>query len=185
MKKLILILFFICGVCEADELTNKTFKLLNAQRKSHGLNVLTWNDKLEQAAKSQSDWMSQVGVMTHVRGKQPPSSLYELKNSLYHPVDRIIKTGYYPIEKIYSIRPDGYTANPNADNFWGEIIAHGKPGSGSNRNYPYRTDILVKGWMNSPGHKAQILKIGLEEMAVAYTSSPNGDVFWCVIFGKK
>jgi uncharacterized protein YkwD len=183
MKKIIFAFLLLFNVAFADSPVEKTFNKINQYRKSNGLNVLTWNDKLEKAAKSQTDWMSNVGVMIHTRGNKP-ASLYELQNAEHHPVDRIIKSGYYSFEKIYTVHPNGAQTTPNADDFWGEIIAHGKPGTGSNRNYPFRTDILVNGWINSPGHKAQMLKPGMQEMAVAYTVSRNGDVFWCVVFAK-
>ena len=177
-----LLLFFASNICLSQNPIEKTFELINYNRKINGLNSLVWNDKLEKAAKSHSNWMAQVGMMVHLRGNKP-ASFFELQNAEHHPVDRIIKAGYYPIEKIYKFSPNQVNSIENADDFWGEIIAHGKPGG--NRSYPYRSDIVVDGWMKSPGHKAQILKPTIEEMAVALTATPNGDVFWCVVFGKQ
>lgn len=164
----------------------KTFYAINYQRKIHNLNELKWNEKLAKAAKNHSDWMARVGKMVHLRGKEP-TSFEELKNGEHHPVNRIIKSGYYPFEKIYNVKyhSNGVSVNSfeDANDYWGEIIAHGRPGK--NKFYPYNVDIAVGGWMRSPGHKAQILKPSFKEMGVSITSTPKGEVFWCVTFGKK
>lgn len=184
---LFLFFAFFSTFCFAQTpLEQKTFEMINYQRKINNLKELKWNDKLAKAAKNHSIWMAKVGRMEHVRG-QEPSSFQELKNSENHPINRIIKSGYHSFEDVYNLEfyPGGVrvTSKPNIDNYWGEIIAHGRPGS--NKSYPYRVDIAVGGWMKSPGHKAQILKSSFEEMGVSIIPNPRGEVFWCVAFGKK
>lgn len=184
-----LFFIFVCfsSACMAQNpIEQKTFFMINYQRKINNLNELKWNDKLAEAAKNHSNWMAKVGRMVHMRDGEP-SSFEQLKNGEHHPVNRIIKSGYYPFEKIYNINyfsgGVGVKSKDDADDYWGEIIAYGRPGA--DKSYPYRVDIAVGGWMNSPGHKAQILKPSFQEMGVAITPTPRGEVYWCVTFGKR
>jgi uncharacterized protein YkwD len=40
----------------------------------------------------------------------------------------------------------------------------------------------VKDWMNSPGHRANMLNGGYSRIGAAAYTSPRGAVFWCVQF---
>jgi uncharacterized protein YkwD len=187
MRILFLFILLFSSNCFAQTpLEKQTFDMINHQRKLNNLNYLKWNEKLAKAAKNHSIWMAKVGRMEHTRG-QSPKSFEDFKKSENHPVDRIIKSGYYSIDKIYNIKysPTGVSVNTvsNVDDYWGEIIAHGRPGA--DKSYPYRADIAVGGWMRSPGHKAQILKPSFQEMGVSITPNSRGEVFWCVAFGKR
>lgn len=190
MKKIFLALICFCFASCAysqDVIIKQTFYLINQNRKLNNLNELYWNDDLAKAAKFHSNWMAKVGIMTHLQGEEP-KGFVEFQNSTHHPVNRLIKFGYYPAEKVFHINhsDSGVQVQSRHDinDFWGEIIAHGK--SDFDRNYPYRADICVNGWMNSPGHKAQILRPSFREMGIAITTANNGrEVFWCVNFGCK
>jgi uncharacterized protein YkwD len=183
----VLFAFLFSNVSQAqNNIIEQTFEMINYQRKLNNLNTLEWNEKLAKAAKNHSNWMAKVGTMTHTRG-EVPSDFLQFKNCEQHPVNRIIKSGYYPFERVYQVdflsNKVNVKSRPDVNDIWGEIIAHGKPGR--DKTYPYRPDIAVGGWMRSPGHKAQILKPSFEEMGVAITPSPSGEVFWCVTFGKR
>lgn len=41
----------------------------------------------------------------------------------------------------------------------------------------------VNGWMNSPGHRANILNAGLTEMGAAMARSAKGEPYWIQVFG--
>ena len=42
---------------------------------------------------------------------------------------------------------------------------------------------VVTGWMNSPGHRANILNAGLTEIGTAMVRSAKGEPYWIQVFG--
>ena len=54
----------------------------------------------------------------------------------------------------------------------GENIAMGQRSSGE----------VLTAWMNSSGHRANILNPGYRRIGVAAYSTPNGTIFWCQQF---
>lgn len=44
---------------------------------------------------------------------------------------------------------------------------------------------VMKTWMNSSGHKRNILNGSLTDIGCGMSLSPNGRPYWCVCFGKK
>jgi uncharacterized protein YkwD len=79
--------------------------------------------------------------------------------------------------------PTGVVAQtkPDANDHVGEIIAAGwkagHPGA--------QTETIVRGWMNSPGHRKEILTGHYQEMGIGVACTPDAtyDTFWCVVFG--
>jgi uncharacterized protein YkwD len=80
------------------------------------------------------------------------------------------------------IAPDGSGPGERAarqgysSSFIGENIAAG-----------YSTPkAVVEGWMNSPGHKANILGVDYTEIGVgyAYSSSSSYGAYWTAVFGS-
>jgi uncharacterized protein YkwD len=58
---------------------------------------------------------------------------------------------------------------------WGENIAYG-----------YTTPAaVVTAWMNSAGHRANILSTGFKEIGVAMATNATGQIFWCQDFGSR
>ena len=55
---------------------------------------------------------------------------------------------------------------------WGENIAYGQ-------NTP---EIVVNAWMNSPGHKANILSSNFGKIGVGYVVDSNGRPYWTQVF---
>ena len=49
-----------------------------------------------------------------------------------------------------------------------------------------QTEIVVNGWMKSPGHRKEILNAPYEEMGIGVACTPDDqyDTFWCVVFGN-
>jgi uncharacterized protein YkwD len=181
---LIVFLFFFSDFALGQDLYLEVFNSLNTIRRERGLQVLKHNRQLSAAAQSQSDWMAQVGRMDHLRDR-PPSSFNEYKVCNYHPVNRVINSGYYKFYELFDILPgsNGVEVRPKSSalNNVDEIIAAGKaPGKEA-----YRTDIIVKGWTNSPGHKKSILTPNYEEMGIGISSPRQGEVYWCVVFANR
>ena len=169
----------------AEDVLVETARRINVERRNHDLRPLKHNDKLATAAQSQAEWMAKVGKMLHLRGEQP-SSFVDWKKSHHHPVNRVIHAGYVEWDKLFTLKnKEGkqvLVAKPKANERVGEVIAHGDPKSGPGR---FRPQVIVTGWMNSPGHRKTILTTGYEEIGVGFARTKRGDAFWCVVFGKK
>tara|TARA_Y100000034_G_scaffold125150_2_gene174331 strand:+ start:6863 stop:7507 length:645 start_codon:yes stop_codon:yes gene_type:complete len=154
---------------------------LDAERNSP---PLKYSKKLAAAAQSQADWMASVGKMKHLRGQQPTSFKAWLKSD-HHPVNRVIQTGYVQWDTLFVLKNhrgrQTLVAKGKPDDYVGEIIAHGNPKSGPGRFQP---SVIVRGWMNSPGHRKAILR-GYTEVGVGFARTSRGDAFWCVVFGRK
>ena len=132
----------------SSQLINQVVELTNQERAKAGLQPLTLNNQLTQAAQDHSDSMAVDDFFSHTGADGSSVG------------DRVRETGYN-----YS------TA--------GENIAAGQ-----------RTaEDVVEGWMNSPGHRANILNPNYTEIGVGYellendTGSVNYNRYWTQVFG--
>lgn len=177
-------LSFFCSLSPAQDLSGMVASGINSIRHSHGLTQLRRETRLESAARSQADWMSSVGRMDHLR--DPARSLDEYKVCNYHPANRVVNSGYYSFDELFKIdyNPDGSGAQvhpkPIANTHVGEIVAAGRGGGPDVR----RPDIILNGWMNSPGHRQVILTPHFREFGIG-VAARGGDVYWCVVFATK
>ncbi|MEV7611934.1 CAP domain-containing protein [Streptomyces sp. NPDC089799] len=117
--------------------------LVNKERAKAGCGALTSNAKLSNAARSYSDTMARVGVMSH--------------------------TG-----------PDGSTMTSRVEaagykwSTLGENIARGQADA----------DAVMKAWMNSPGHRANILNCSFKEIGIGVHKGDGGP-WWTQDFGAS
>lgn len=190
-RRVLLALACLCvGVAEAIAVAQEApfvrdvFDRINAQRVQHGLKPCTYNKKLEKASQFHAEWMARNRKMEHLQ--EEAKSLEDHKTCTHHPINRAIRAGYRSWDDVFFIenRQDGQIVHtkPDADEHIGEIIAVGwKAGHPA-----VQTETIVKGWMNSPGHRKEILTAHYEEMGIGVACTPNDeyDTFWCVVFGK-
>lgn len=158
------------------------FGRINSQRKQHRLSTLTYNTTLEKAAQAHAEWMARNRKMEHLQA--PPASFDEHRTCNHHPINRAINAGYVGWDEVFRAEttPTGAVVHtkPRADDHVGEIIAAGW-GAGHPATQP---DTIVRGWMNSPGHRKEILTGHWQEMGIGVACTPDGkDTFWCVVFG--
>jgi uncharacterized protein YkwD len=187
MRKFLFFIFafgLIPDICSASDLHSQILNKINNVRRSHGLSVLKENAKLNVAAQSQSDWMSQSRNCTHLR--EAPRTAEEYKTGNHHPINRVINSGYFTFDQLFKTEynPDGsgvaFHPLDIAHSNVGEIVA-----SGLGAPNVYDTNIIVRGWMNSPGHRKTILTPHYEEFGVGVTSIRHNETWWCVIFTKR
>lgn len=50
--------------------------------------------------------------------------------------------------------------------------------------YP-SAEAVVQGWMNSPGHRANILNPGVVETGISIARSAAGGLYYCQVFGRQ
>jgi hypothetical protein len=121
--------------------------------------------------------------MEHLQ--DPPASFEAHRTSNHHPINRAINAGYVGWDEVFQVEktPTGAVVHPKpvANECVGEIIAAGW-GAGHPVTQPAQ---IVTGWMNSPGHKKEILTSHYREMGIGVACTADGkDTFWCVVFGE-
>ena len=176
------IAFSVSAAAQDAGFVRDVFVRINAQRTQHGLSRLTYNKTLEKAAQAHAEWMARSRKMEHLQA--PPASFDEQRTCNHHPVNRAINAGYLGWEEAFLVErtPTGAVIHPKpgANEAVGEIIA-----AGWNAGHPAtQPDTIVRGWMNSPGHRKEILTGHYKETGIGVACTPDGkDTFWCVVFG--
>jgi uncharacterized protein YkwD len=78
------------------------------------------------------------------------------------------RDGSGPLQRI---RAAGYSTGGG----WAENIARGYP----------TPSAVMDGWLNSPGHRANILNCSLRALGVGVVRSSGGRVYWTQDFGAR
>lgn len=183
-----LIALIACSVVASNAFANDLFRrvaeMVNDERQKVGLKRLVYNEKLEQAAVSHSQWMARVGKMEHLQGERPQDFGDYLKSDHHH-CTRILKTGYLDWQDLFDVTEDAngrhVHAKANADDHVSEIIAYAGPGNGT---VPDQLPIVVPGWMRSPGHRQVIVKTCWKDIGGAFAIARDGSTYYCVTFGQ-
>jgi uncharacterized protein YkwD len=158
------------------------FQQINTQRQQHGLNRCSYDKKLEKAAQFHAEWMARNRKMEHL--EEEAKTFEQQKTCNHHPANRAINAQYFTWDQLYDAQMNATGAfvhpKPGANDRIGEIIA-----AGWNAGHPMQqTKTIVTGWMNSPGHRKEILTKQYKEMGIGVACTPDGkDTFWCVVFG--
>ena len=174
MRKIpiVLVVLFFASVLQAQDVSRATTSQINSYRKKSNLPVFVLNRKLSQAAQHHANWMAKNRRMDHLEGQKPKINTREVwEKSTWHPLNRAVRYGYLQVDIL---------ANPKANDYVGETLAHGGPRSGTGRFNPA---VIVRGWMNSAGHRKTILG-DYKEIGVGFAKTRQGDAFWCVVVGK-
>jgi uncharacterized protein YkwD len=67
-----------------------------------------------------------------------------------------------------------------------DIMNLGFSGVAENIAYGQKTpEDVMKTWMNSYGHRSNILNSNFNQIGCGMSFSQNGRVYWCVCFGKE
>jgi uncharacterized protein YkwD len=126
--------------------------LINEQRANHGLNALTANPILRQVAAAQATasvtlkwWPASGGPSVHVNPQTGMDA-----------AARIREAGYCPMNRDNVPRGE----NVYAGQYWGSPTSDVMAKTTS-------PEAAVNGWMNSPGHRANILNPAYRESGIA------------------
>lgn len=154
---------------------------INNERKQKRLRQLKYNATLAKAAQFHAEWMARNQKMEHIQ--EDAKNLENHKKCNYHPINRAINAGYINWDDVFRLenRPEGQIvhAKEDANDYVGEIIA-----AGWDAGHPAtQMQTIVAGWMNSPGHRKEILTPHYHEMGIG-TAMNGNNTFWCVVFGR-
>ncbi len=133
----------------SNEFDQKILELVNNERAKEGLDPLSIDSQLDQAANFHNDEMVRADTMSH----QLPGEA--------NLGERVSATGYSWTRVAENVAA-GYTT-PEA---------------------------VVEGWMNSPGHRENILNPEFIHIGIGYEYAPDNnnalndyDVYWTQVFG--
>lgn len=182
MRTTLLLFALLPSLSLASDIEARVLDGINSVRHRNRLAILQREARLDDAARSQAVWMANVGRMEHLR--EFPNSFEEYLRCDHHPANRVVKAGYFRFEELFRIDRNPAGANvvplPAANDNVGEIIAHGVGGPGA-----YNVNTVLAGWMNSPGHRGEILQANYREAGVSVCSPAPGVTYWCVVFACR
>src|SRR5207245_1441742 len=145
---------------------DQVYAAINSQRASNGLAPLVRLQTAELEARLHARDMANRDYLNH---STMASSSPVVPDPERHP-EISFTGGMGPAERL---RACGYTF---VNYGWGENIAY---------NWGYGTqspDVAVTSWMNSPGHRANILNPGFQGTGVGCAQSDSGAVYYCQVF---
>jgi uncharacterized protein YkwD len=141
----------------ATALEAQIIQFINARRAAHGIAPLRVSGQLNAAADLHSKAMAEIS------NQYGPNSGHQhvlVGSTRPHPSDRLDAVGYDNWSTAFT---------------WGENIAYGYTSAAS----------VVDGWMNSPGHRANILNASFTETGVGVAVDSAGRLFFTQMFGHR
>ena len=127
----------------------EALRLTNQFRRQHGLKPLRHNAALSQAARKHSAVMAKYGYVGHHEPNGPDSLLTRAKKAGYKP-RRVLENVYGPNMQMSAIDHSQLTPSQ-----------------------------VVRGWLESPGHRENLLSPNVEEVGHGHV-----DGFWTQFFGS-
>lgn len=154
------------SVIDKSKLEKKVHQLTNQYRLQHGLNSLSWDDKLSNVAKSHSQDMALRNYFSHdtPEGRDP--------------TDRATSNGYKCEKTIGYLMYIGIAENIFQNNLYHTVWYT----DGIITSYDWNSldDIAqstVDGWMNSPGHRKNILTETFDREGIGVEIATNDKVY--------
>ncbi|HPA26483.1 MAG TPA: CAP domain-containing protein [Acidobacteriota bacterium] len=138
---------------------------VNKERAKRRMQLLSWNDKLALAARLHSEDMAKKKYFAHknLEGEDPTKRAYDI--------------GFRCEKKSGSFVKIGVGENISQGNTAKSVTYIGE------RAYPDYEDMdeiarkTVEGWMNSPGHRDNILNLDYTSEGIGVAVSDNGEVY--------
>lgn len=119
----------------------------NSFRRNNGVQPLTLNERLNQAAKKHAWWMAVNRNMSH---NQTPGT-----------------QGFTGRTFVDRLKAEGYTPRMGGEN------------AAAGQRTPYQ---VMDAWMNSPGHRANILNDAYWNVGFGVAEDKYGHLYWCAVF---
>ena len=137
----------------SDTFDRQILDLVNAERAKVGADSLQINEQLDQAADLHSQDQARMDQMTHTGSNGSDIG------------DRISNTGYNwsrAAENVSQVALDADTVMYGGQGF---------------------QNIGIVGWMDSSGHRQNILDPNLEDIGIGYATAADGSPYWTQVFG--
>jgi uncharacterized protein YkwD len=148
------------------ELENEIIELTNAQRSKHGVRALSIDDRLIELARNHSQDMVQRNYFSH---NSPEGN---------DPTDRAELQGFRCEKRVGDYIYAGVAENIFQNNLYDGYTTL----NGATSSYDWNTmneiaQSTVQGWMESPGHKENILDRTYDGIGIGVTISENDKVY--------
>jgi uncharacterized protein YkwD len=149
----------------APDLELEVHNLINIERQNNGLPALSWDTELSNIARKHSEDMAQNNFFSHINlMSQDPTARAEAQNYVCHK-----DYGSYYIE--------GVAENIFQNNLYDSVTYYGGiPTYAWNTQEEIATS-TVEGWMNSPGHRQNILTATYDREGIGIAISVDDRVF--------
>ena len=156
---------------QVEEMARLVHQLINEERREHGLGVLEYDAKLASIAKFHSEDMADFGYFSHTNlaGESP--------------TDRGTRQGYDCRKDYGSYFTFGLAENIHQGWLYGSTTyLSGVLVSKDRHTLEEIAEIAVNGWMNSPGHRANILDSSYDKEGIGVAVSSDERVYFTQIF---
>jgi len=141
---------------DISQIERDVFDLVNAERVSHGLKPLIWNDEIVKIARLHSEDMAELNYFAHV-------NLDGLNVD-----DRLKKEQIYYWDTVAENIFLQHTVESYTYDEFGNLV------NVVYKNQTFLTKETVDGWLNSIGHKENMLKPEFNEAGVGIAEDLNG-----------
>jgi len=149
-------------------LENKVHELTNIERKKHGLKALKYDNKLDDIARGHSEDMAKNDYFEHdnLKGEDPST--------------RASKAGYNCYKNYGSYYTNGIAENIFQTWTYSSYSSYGNSEDGFNYKWASVDEMakeIVDGWMNSPGHRENILTKTYDKEGIGVAIVSNEAVY--------
>jgi uncharacterized protein YkwD len=148
------------------ELEKKIHLLINQQRQYNGLSALAWDDRLSNVARIHSEDMASRSYFSHYT----PEGL--------DPTARGAKYGFKCEKTVGNLIYSGIAENIFQNNLYNRVwYTNGIPTSYEWNNMDDLAESTVSGWMESPGHRQNILTQTYDREGIGIAISSDDKVY--------
>ena len=145
-------------------LERKVHRLVNRERERHGLATLSWDDALSRIARGHSRDMSRRRYFSH----DSPEG-----HGLAY---RYAQEGYRCAIRIGNVRYEG-AENILQNNLYDKVVIVNGKASYDWNTEDHLAETTVRGWMDSPGHRKNILTPHWRNEGIGVFLDPDGKIF--------
>ena len=151
---------------DKSKLEKQVHELTNQYRIQNGLDALSWDDKLSNVARSHSEDMASRNYFAH--------ETLEGKN----PTDRGVSQGYTCQKVIGMLIYSGIAENIFQNNLYDRVwTTNGIPTSYEWNTLDELASSTVDGWMDSPGHRKNILTETIDKEGIGVAIASDDKVY--------
>lgn len=147
-----------------SELEKRIHRLINEERRKQGLSALAWNDTLSRIARKHSSDMAKRDYFSHY-SPEGHDFLYRYKQEGYSCAVPVGERIYLGAENIFQ------------NNLYDRIVFIDSVAHYEWNNMAKIAETTVQGWMNSPGHRKNILTPHWKSEGIGVVISPDDKVY--------
>lgn len=146
------------------ELEKEIHSLINKERQNQGLSLLSWNNTLSRTARKHSQDMAKRSYFSH-NSPEGHDFSYRYRQEGYSCGVSVKETIYMGAENIFQ------------NNLYDRVVYVGRVARYDWNTMRKIAESTVQGWMNSPGHRKNILTPHWRSEGIGVAISPDDKVY--------